>query len=147
MGIKLGSINETKVVLSTSNVQRNSKLEMCMSNETPSSSICLVVGKVDGMSKSKMMLNPHQILTICCLYKGNFDMVMSISLSVSCLVSLLKKLEKKFLNTLNSHEGQTLDPLVGIVPLIRHIVCEEMFIVMANNACAQNLGGGPKVNY
>jgi hypothetical protein len=122
MGTKHGSIIETKVVLSTSNALRNSKLEMCMSNETLSSSICLVVGKVDGMSKSKMMLNPYQKSTICCLSKGNFDMVMSISLSVSCLVSLLKKLEDFFLNTPNSHEGQTLDPLVGIVPLIRHSV-------------------------
>lgn len=61
MGTKLGSIIETKVVLSTSNVLRNSKLEMFMSNETTFSYICLVVGKVDGMSKSKMMLNPYQV--------------------------------------------------------------------------------------
>jgi hypothetical protein len=39
-----------------------------------------------------------------------------------------------------------LDPLIGIMPFIRHSVCEEMFIVMANNACTQNLGGSPKVN-
>ncbi len=73
-------------------------------------------------------------------------MVISISLGMSCSMSILKKLEDFFLNTPNSHEGQTLDPLIGIMPFIRHSVCEEMFIVMANNACTQNLGGSPKVN-
>ncbi len=125
MGTKLRSIIEIKVMLSTSNVLRNSKLEMCMSNEPPSSLICLVVGKVDGMSKSKMMLNLYQILTICCLSKGNFDMVMSISLSMSCSVSLLKKLEDFILNTSRLPWGANLGSFGWIVPFIRHSVCEK----------------------